>query len=112
MMRPRGPKMWKQLQAHGDDGSPPGELLQSLLNASQDCLRVLDLEGRVRFINRSGLEQIGVKDFRALDGASWREQWPEDARALIDAALEAARGGRPETFRAHCRARGGAEIWW
>jgi len=104
--------MWTQLQALGDGDAPSSELLQSLLDASQDCLRVLDLEGRVRFINRSGLAQIDVEDFRALEGSLWREQWPEDARPLIDAALQSALAGAPRMFRAHCRSHNGAAIWW
>ena len=46
------------------DGLPSGTLRQvrqCTLESSRDCLKILDLDGRLIYINRAGLERLGVR---------------------------------------------------
>src|SRR5579872_2843642 len=89
-----------------------GDYFASIVEASPDCIRILDLDGRVEFMNRRGLELFEIEDFTPNRGAHWPSLWPELARPAIAEALAEAAAGRAHTFRAFCPTAKGAPRWW
>jgi PAS domain S-box-containing protein len=71
----------------------PTDLPARLIESSQDCIKVLDLEGRLISMNSSGMKALEICDFGPLRGARWVEFWKGDDRAACEAALIAARRG-------------------
>ena len=92
-------------------GSEGGFAL-SLLNASPDCIKLLDLDGRVLFMNGNGLCAMEIDDFRTVEGRPWPILWPEAAHRMLTEALDAARQGGTTRFEAFCPTARGTSRWW
>lgn len=66
-------------------------LSRSIVEASPDCIEVLDLQGNLQFANPTALRQLRSGDTAENEGEPWSLSWPKPARASILIALEAAR---------------------
>jgi PAS domain S-box-containing protein len=76
------------------DTSQADAVLQSrLLEDSVDCIKVLDLEGRLLAMNTGGLKALEICDLAPLLGASWMDFWQGADRTAARAAVETARAG-------------------
>ncbi len=67
--------------------------LQSVVGASTDCIKVLDLDGRVLWMSDTGLRLMEIEEFEAYRNADWATFWAfdgkeEQARAVVAAARE------------------------
>lgn len=91
---------------------PDGDYFASLLDASPDCIRVLDLDGHVRFMNARGQALFEIENFEKNRGQYWPTLWPETARDLVEECLRAAAAGETRSFRAFCPTAKGAMRWW
>jgi PAS domain S-box-containing protein len=89
-----------------------GAYFLSVVEASQDCMRVLSAEGRVEYMNARGKALLEIEDFARNRDAFWPDLWPAESRALVEAALAEALGGRVSSFRAFCPTVKGAPRWW
>ena len=72
---------------------------QSLLDASADCVKMLDLDGHLLSMNRRGLELMGVPDFSSLQGKRWISLMDPPNARVAQGALEQARAGQ----ESHCQ---------
>lgn len=75
-------------------------MIQSLLAQSRDCIKLIDLEGRLSYMSENGLTAMEIRDFAAVSGKAWRDLWPEPSQERIDAAIVAARNGEASRFQA------------
>jgi PAS domain S-box-containing protein len=75
-------------------------------------LKILDLEGRLIFINAAGLKMLGVDDAHELLHRPLIDFWPEKDRPTILAALAQAKAGGVGRFRGACRTPAGVTKWW
>lgn len=87
--------------------------LFSVVDASADCIKVLDLDGRVQWMSENGKAVMEVSDFSTIRNASWAEFWkePETRQAALD-ALNAARDGRVGRMRGFRLTCAGNPRWW
>ena len=85
---------------------------RSILDSTTDCIRVLDLDGRVRFMNGPGLESLEIDDFAEVEGKSWEDCWPLECRRTVHEALETARGGGAARFTGSSPTAKGTAKWW
>ncbi|MCZ7636044.1 MAG: sigma 54-interacting transcriptional regulator [Verrucomicrobia bacterium] len=76
-----------------DTGPPPPGLHARLLEGSVDCIKVLDLEGRLLAMNTGGLRALEICDLAPLVGSRWTEFWHGADREAAAAAVATARGG-------------------
>jgi PAS domain S-box-containing protein len=82
------------------------------VESSLDCVKVLDLKGRLRFINAAGRSLLELDDFETVRDKPWAELWPKSAGDWIAEALTAARDGRTTEVRDECpTARGALKTW-
>jgi len=88
------------------------EFLRSVLAASGDCIKVLDLEGRLIFINQSGMRLLDIDDFAQVHQRHWPESWTGEARQLAAAALETARAGGLGEFQGEATTLKGVAKYW
>ncbi|MBL0408136.1 PAS domain S-box protein [Microvirga aerilata] len=88
------------------------EMLNRLHASSDDCIKVLDLEGCLRFLNEGGCRAMEVGDFAQIEGCNWLGFWSgttaEDARR----AVLRARTGDTGRFRGFCPTLAGTPKWW
>ena len=87
-------------------------VLTALLDNSRDCIKLLDPEGRVLYINRAGLlvrQMAGAED---VLGRYWWDIWPAEAEADVREANTSAAAGKNWDFRGFCPTAQGAPKWW
>lgn len=87
-------------------------LNQWMFESSPDCVKVLDIEGRLLEMNRNGRCVMEVDDAVCLAGREWPSLWPEASHADIRASLLAARSGQVGRFSAFCPTVKGTPKWW
>ena len=85
---------------------------RSLMEGSADCIKVLDLQGRLLAMNEPGQCIMEIDDFGPLCGAEWASLWPDEARAEVDRGVAEARAGKAYTFEAFCPTAKGTPKWW
>jgi PAS domain S-box-containing protein len=85
---------------------------RSLMEGSADCVKVIDLDGRLMMMNGPGLCQMEIDDFSPMCGQPWAGLWPEAAREQIAAAVTAARAGTATRFEAFCATAKGNPKYW
>ena len=85
---------------------------ESVLDATPDCVKLLDLEGRLLFMNKNGRCAMEVDNFDVLAGASWETFWPEDHKVVVAQSVAAAAEGRATRFEAYCPTAKGTPRWW
>jgi PAS domain S-box-containing protein len=84
----------------------------AVARASQDVMRILDLEGAVEFMNDRGLELLEIDRFESNKGRLWQDLWPAKSRPELIAALDRARNGDVGEFVAYCPTAKGRPRWW
>ena len=80
--------------------------------SSGDCLTVIDLDGRIEFVGRTGGVSIPVPGRNDVIGRSWLRQWHGADHEAADAALARAREGGTGRFQGYCAIDDGIARWW
>ncbi|MEM9850568.1 MAG: histidine kinase dimerization/phosphoacceptor domain -containing protein [Pseudomonadota bacterium] len=84
----------------------------SVLNSSPDCIKLIELDGRLSFMNHNGMCAMEIEDFSLIENSPWPDMWPEDARDMLEGAIREGKAGRATDFRAFCPTAKGVERWW
>ncbi|WP_230769778.1 sensor histidine kinase [Sphingomonas sp. Leaf4] len=71
---------------------------RSVLTASTDCIKVVELTGELSFMTEGGMRVMDISDFNDVRGCPWPDFFKEDGPDLAREALEAARQGRSSHF--------------
>lgn len=87
-------------------------LIQSVLAISDDCIKVLDLDGKLTFMSEGGMRVMEVPDFGPIAGRAWTDFWEGKDRAEAIAAVAAARAGGTGQFEGFARTMAGTPKWW
>ena len=88
------------------------EFNRRILESSPDSVKVLDLDGRLLFMNTGGLHLMEVDDFSRIAHSYWPAFWEGDDRVLAENACRQARAGVMSRFSAFRRTTRGADKWW
>ncbi len=87
-------------------------LARQVFESTPDCVKVLDLDGRLLAMNMNGAVALGIPDLQAQVGTLWPEWWPAEGKPLAYDAVRTALDGSVGRFTAPTvSAEGGAE-WW
>src|SRR5437667_5625249 len=73
--------------------NPDQSLSNRLVEGSPDCIKVLDLDGRLLSMNAGGMKLLEICDLMPFIGASWIDFWRGADREAAQAAVKAARDG-------------------
>jgi formate hydrogenlyase transcriptional activator len=80
---------------------------------SQDCIKILDLAGRVLFINEGGMQVMEIADIKPLLNTSWIDFWNGDDREAADSAVRKSREGSVARFVGYFETRINRQPkWW
>ena len=83
-----------------------------LIEGSLDCIKVLDLEGRLLSMNAGGMQALDICDFGPFSHAQWPELWPAESEDMVRQAVETARQGGVSRFVGLCPTATGRPRWW
>ncbi len=73
--------------------SADGDFETRLIERSPDCIKVLDLDGRLLSMNASGMAVLEICDIQPFIGSSWVDFWEGADRKAAQAAVKTAREG-------------------
>jgi PAS domain S-box-containing protein len=88
------------------------ELKRRILESSQDCIKVLSLEGRLLYVNTGGLNLLELDDSASILKAQWLDFWQDEDRLSAEAALAAAKAGNAGQLQGCCPTAKGNLKWW
>jgi PAS domain S-box-containing protein len=69
-----------------------------IIESSPDCIKILDLDGRLLAMNAGGMVALEICDFIPLKNSSWIDFWDEKDRDAVLKAVAAARNGQTGRF--------------
>ena len=84
---------------------------RSVIDSSPDCIKVLDLEGRLLSMH-NGRTLLGIEDIRPFLHRSWIEFWRGDDVAAASKAVAAGALGHSDRFVGFFRTMRGEARWW
>ncbi|MBB4007794.1 HWE histidine kinase domain-containing protein [Allorhizobium taibaishanense] len=86
--------------------------VEAALAASDDCIKVIGLDGSLQYMSEGGKRVMEVDDFEVIKGCPWPDFWQDqgniDARAAVDAALQ----GRTVRFTGFANTLKGSRRFW
>lgn len=88
------------------------EFTRRLLASSDDCIKVFDLKGRLRFMSQGGMRAMEVEDFRTIEGRYWTDLWSSIAGEESAAAVASVKSGGIGRFQGPCATMTGTQKWW
>ncbi len=86
--------------------------LRSVLDSSTDCIKVVELDGSLSFMNAHGLCAMEIESFDAIKGAQWAQLWPQETASRVREAMAEAASGKTDRFEAFCPTAKGTPKWW
>lgn len=84
---------------------------RSMIEASPDCISLLDVHGKTKFLNRAATETVGQRTAARLVGRSWADAFPKSARRAAAASVSRAVALHTGRFSAR-QSQDGIERWW
>ena len=93
-------------------GGQETSILRGVLDASPDCIKIVELDGSLSFMNANGICAMEIDRFDLVAGADWGSLWPEENQDLVYAAVRAAGRGETTRFEAYCPTAKGSARWW
>ncbi len=80
------------------DAHPSAGSFSDFLAAAPDCIKILDLEGRLKAVSANGRRLLGIDDFAPFANADWLGFWQARDRTAAAQAMQEARSGREGRF--------------
>lgn len=96
----------------GGFGELSRELMAGMLDQSEDCVKILDTDGRINFMNSHGRCIMEIDDLSAVSGRTWDSLWPDESSERIRDAIAGAQSGSAVRFEAFCPTAKGTPKWW
>jgi len=85
---------------------------QSIIDSSSDCIKILDLEGRLQFMSPGGQHKLGIRDLGIYLNIPYQEFWKgSDHEAALE-AIRKAQQGQSGSFEGYCPTVDGTPKWW
>lgn len=88
------------------------EFTRNIIESSADCVKVLDLDGRVQYMSPAGQRTLEMTDASQYLNKPWVEFWGEQDRTRAEETLTAARRGGVGCFQGDSVTKGGTRKSW
>jgi PAS domain S-box-containing protein len=88
------------------------EFSRKIVESSIDCIKVLDLEGRIEFMNSPGQKALEIDDPDRFLGRPWITFWSVEDQPRAEAALAVAKAGGTGSFHGECATMRGTPKSW
>jgi PAS domain S-box-containing protein len=86
--------------------------LRSVLESSPDCIKILDQNLHVVFMNEHGKRIMEVSDFDKIQSCPWPDFWQDEHNEAAKAAIASAKEGGTGHFQGFCPTQAGTPKWW
>lgn len=86
--------------------------VRTVLAASNDCIKLLNLDGDLTFMSEGGQRVMEVSDFNKLRGCPWSSFWEGESHVEAARAVAEARAGRNYRFQGPANTAKGNPRWW
>lgn len=90
----------------------PGHILMSLFDASPDCIKLIDQNDALIYINAKGRLALEIDPELDLIGTNWFSLIPEALHPALDAAAQRVRKGEVVRLESLCPTTKGSPRWW
>jgi PAS domain S-box-containing protein len=90
----------------------PTGLVSSLLESSPDCVKLVDSQGIIYYVNPAGCGLLELESGDSILGQHWPDLWPEAARPTVQKAMVDALRGEIVRFSDACPTAKGTSKWW
>ncbi len=104
--------MNSELLAAGEGLAGNDDVLRGVLAGCGDCIKILDLDGRLQFMSEGGRRVMEVDDFNPLKGCPWPDFWAGDGHAEAKRAVAIAKAGGVGRFSGTANTAKGNERYW
>jgi two-component sensor histidine kinase len=101
-----------ELAAAGTGLADNEDVLRSVLAGCGDCIKILDLDGRLHFMSEGGKRVMEVDDFGPLKGCPWPEFWTGAGNDDAKRAVETAKAGGIGRFKGPANTAKGNPRYW
>ncbi len=88
------------------------EFTRRLIESSKDCIKVLDLDGRMLSMSAGGQKLLEIDNVTCYLGLNWVDFWKGSDRAGALQAVLTAEQGQAATFYGFCETAKGTPKWW
>lgn len=88
------------------------EFNRTVIESSPDCVKLLDKNGKLQFMNENGLCLMEIDDFSQFKNCDWHELWTDECREIVLKTLEMVRRGETGRFEGACPTAKGTAKWW
>ncbi|AFZ03826.1 response regulator [Calothrix sp. PCC 6303] len=88
------------------------EFKNRVLESSSDCIKVLDMEGRLLYVNAGGMCLLEIDDLTPFLNTEWLCFWQDEYRQAATAAITQAKRGETAKFQGFCPTAKGTPKWW
>ena len=101
-----------ELVAAGNGLADNEDVLRSVLAGCGDCIKILDLDGRLQFMSEGGKRVMEVEDFGPLKGCPWPDFWSGEGSIEARRAVDAAKAGGTGRFKGPANTAKGNPRYW
>ena len=102
----------RDLSEAGDGLAGNEDVLRSILAGCGDCIKILDLDGRLQFMSEGGKRVMEVEDFSEWKNCPWSDLWTGTANDDAKLAVEKAKAGGVAHFKGSANtAKGNPRHW-
>ena len=88
------------------------DLTLDYLQATPDCVKLIDPNGRVVFMSRNGMKAMAIQAHEHVAGQVWADLWPDKMSHTVRAVVAAGFRGQTSLFRGLCPTAQGAVRYW
>jgi PAS domain S-box-containing protein len=88
------------------------EFTRRVLASTQDCIKVIDLEGYIIYMNDGGQSLMEIDNFSSIVNTKWSELWQGREAQSAHAAIDIARAGGVGRFEGYCQTVKGTPKCW
>jgi signal transduction histidine kinase len=78
------------------------EFAKQVVESSVDCVKVLDLEGRLEYMSPPGQRALEIDDIDQFLGRRWVDFWKKEDQPRAEAAVREAKAGGVGSFQGDC----------
>lgn len=104
--------MKSELAAAGSGLAENADVLRGVLAGCGDCIKILDLDGRLQFMSEGGKRVMEVEDFSKLKGCPWPDFWNGSGNGDAIKAVETAKRGGVGRFKGPADTAKGTPRYW
>lgn len=90
----------------------PEALLVTVLDQTHDCIKLLSIDGIIRYVNRTGAMAMDLTAPSEITGQPYLSRWPAENISEVSDALAEARKGNLGRFTAPRPRPNGSLSWW